>query len=231
MKCNYFYIVLFLALMGLFSCSESDDFNLNNPEDEQVLSLWPIHTGNQWIYAKDTIYDSIRIDTSYVYSQDSVFRTKNFKKLFLPNIFHSDTVTTLLFMSDSVVKVKIPAHTQIQNTTVKQFSEVNLPIVKTNQQLDSIFEGTIQFNYTEDLNNETVQVDYISTITQKDVMEAVGGRVFQNLTKIENTYTFQSQYIPQFFKLEVWYQPGIGPVKVIQNDTTSFIINTYQIIE
>lgn len=230
-KYIFFSIFCFLTIL-LSSCNNSDEIPTRILPFEDSLDEWPLKQENQWIFYRDTLTDTLRIDTSFVYNNFEVFKSKGIKSLLLPSYFNKDSLSSYFTKQDSIFKIQIPASSFLENNVYMELSDVSIPIYKQNLEVNKNYTGFTQFTITENGVTEQIQLDFDVKVLEKNSREAIGGRVFQNITKIENSYSFTPSTSINNFTLSIWLEPGIGPVKIIKNNQESiYLLKSYQIIQ
>lgn len=230
---KYLYFLLINCfLLVLSSCNDTDDTSVKILQYEDSLEQWPLKQGNQWLYYKDTLVDTLRIDTSLVINNIEHFKNTGFKNIFLPNYFNKDSIITYLTNRDSVLFVNIPAASFVENNLYIERSEISLPLFKKALDVNTNYTGITTFSTVENGISEVITLDYDVKVIDKNSTEAIGGRVFQNLIKIENIYSFSSSLSAENFTLSIWLQPGVGPVKIVKsNQESTHLLKSYQIIQ
>ncbi len=199
-----YFTILVISLFLTGSCNDTDDTTVRIIEYEDSLEEWPLKQGNQWLYYKDTLVDTLKVDTSLVINNLDHFKNSGFKKIFLPHYFNKDSLTTYLTQRDSVLYVNIPASSFLENNLYTEISEINVPLFKKDLEINSNYSGITTFLNSENGIVEVVTLDYDVKIIEKNFTEAIGGRLFQNLIKLENVYTFSSPFSSENFTLSIW---------------------------
>ena len=221
---KYIYgLFIFFILFFMFSCS-SDDYKKPPLDINTDLVLWPLQQSNYWLLSKDTINDTIKIDTSYYVSTTNFFKTSGLAPFLSLDSLNSST--TALFVQDSVYYIHFDEFS-IQENYVTSYS---LPIVITKNSNE--FSATTSFQQISFNDTLTVTVNSNSQVIERNATEAVGGQVFTQVTKVKNRYTYLSANSQQIILREIWFQAGVGPIKIVdENQNISYTITAYQLAE
>lgn len=228
MKNSYLLFVL-VVLLSVISCSD-DDYKKPPITTNSEANLWPLADFSFWLLTKDTINDTIRVDTSYCQNITTYFEAKGMSKFFLPNSIPA--TSTLLYVTDSIYYMQIPEINDPINPQNIVNSSYAIPIVNDKLSVGEEFYETTTYNQTFSNHLASVKVISSSLLLDKNCLEAVGGQVFTNVTKVKNTYTYEFDSYTQILNREIWFQRGVGPIKIIDlNNTISYLITAYQLPE
>jgi len=228
-KANIFLI--FCICLGCIACNDDDLTNTSVPPIVPS-EIWPLQTFNNWSFAADTIPLLVRIDSSFTNQNHQLFLVSGFNQFIVPEIFSASQSNSLLYTSDSIYFLEMPETAlTIANQEVKVTS-FTLPILNGRTQADGVLEFTSNFQQIYADSVVTATVTTSSETIEQNVLEAVGGYVFTNVIKIKNTYVYSYSDQTLTFDREIWFQPGVGPIKIVdKNKNLDYLIVSYQFFQ
>ncbi|UYW02542.1 hypothetical protein K5I29_06630 [Flavobacterium agricola] len=224
--------LLLLVVAICFSACSNNDFDTNPTLPEVPVSLWPLENFNTWSLGKDTIPKTIVIDSSFLANQTNHYYVNGLMPFFTPPFFVADSAVTYIYADQNVYYLEIVATKQWVNEQEVQFSEFAIPIAIERSNIGDLLTttSTIQLTYPDVV--QQIQVTATSEVLDKYVLEAVGGYVFTEVTKVKNTYTYLWNDKEYVVNREIWFQPGVGPVSIInENQNTTYRIVSYQLYQ
>ena len=223
MKRIYLFFVLFILSL-VIACS-SDDYKKPLISENFTQAIWPLNNFNYWLMSRDTINDTIKIDTSYYVNSDLLYEVTGINKFMMPN-FNLNSQTAI-FIKDSIYYLKVFSFTDSLNIF---HSEYVIPLVVQNKQVSNEFNYSTIYEIISPNDTINYSVNSNSIIIEKNSLEAIGGYVFTQIIKVKNVYTYASSSYNEILNREIWFQPGVGPVKIIdENQNIIYLIQGYQL--
>ena len=216
------------VLLAIVSCS-SDDYQKPPVITNNLTSIWPLDNFNYWLMAKDSINDTIKIDTSFYQNDTKFFETVGLSKFILPN---QQNIPTSIYIKDSIYYLVVPEMMLSDNGQNIIHSTYTIPLIQENLKTNENLIATTEFSKTYTDSVITVSINSSSKVLEKNSLEAVSGQVFNQITKIKNTYSYTTNFSSVIINREIWFQPGVGLVKIIdQNNAINYLMVNYNLAD